>query len=253
MLQMLGIELWQYALIAVGAFLVGLGKGGLPGVGNLTVVLMALALPAKASVGILLPILISADVIAVLVYRRHANWHYIGKLAPWMAGGILLGYFVFSRVNDDQVRFLIGFILLSMTAVHVYRKWLRRNNTNEDQLPQHPAFIGGTGLIGGFATMVANAAGPVAALYFIASKLPKYAYIGTSAWFFLLVNLFKIPLMVNLEIIDQSSLLFSASFMLYSILGAVVAPFIVKHINQRLFEILIWVFIVVGGIRLIVP
>ncbi len=247
------LELWQYGLIALGAFLVGLGKGGLPGVGNLTVVLMALALPAKASVGILLPILISADIIAVLVYRRHAEWRYIWKLAPWMIAGIVLGYFVFSRVDDGQVRLLIGFILLSMTALHFYRKWARRKATEADALPHHPAFIGATGIIGGFATMVANAAGPVAALYFIASGLPKYAYIGTSAWFFLLINIFKVPFMMDLEIIDLPSIRFSASFMLYSVLGAVIAPFIVKHINQKVFEFLIWFFVIVGGLKLIIP
>lgn len=247
------LELWQYGLIALGAFLVGLGKGGLPGVGNLTVVLMALALPAKMSVGILLPILISADIIAVLVYRRHAEWRYIWRLAPWMVAGIVFGYFVFSRVDDAQVRFLIGFILLSMTAVHFYRKWLRRQATEADALPHHPVFIGSTGMIGGFSTMVANAAGPVAALYFIASGLPKYAYIGTSAWFFLLVNLFKIPFMVDLQIIDPASLRLSACFMLYSVLGAVLAPFIVKHIHQKVFEFLIWFFVIVGGLKLIIP
>ena len=87
---MYNLELWQYALIALSAFLVGLGKGGLPGVGNLTVVLAALVLPAKASVGILLPILISADIIAVLVYRRHTEWRYIWKLAPWVIIGIVI-------------------------------------------------------------------------------------------------------------------------------------------------------------------
>ncbi len=246
------LEIWQYGLIALGAFFVGLGKGGLPGVGNLTVVLMALALPAKASVGILLPILLSADIVAVIVYRRHALWPYILKLAPSMAVGIVIGYFVFSRVDDEQVRYLIGLILLSMTAVHFIRKWLRRKATEADQLPHHPVFIGATGIIGGFATMVANAAGPVAALYFIASGLPKYAYIGTSAWFFLLVNCFKVPFMVDLGIIDLGSLHFSASFMLFSVLGAVIAPFIVKHINQKVFEILIWVFVVIGGLKLVV-
>jgi uncharacterized membrane protein YfcA len=170
---MYALELWQYGLIALGAFLVGLGKGGLPGVGNITVVLMALALPAKASVGILLPILISADIIAVIVYRRHAEWRYIWKLAPWMIAGIVIGYFVFSRVDDTQVRFLIGFILLSMTGVHFYRKWLRRHATEADTLPQHPIFIGSTGIIGGFATMVANAAGPVAAAYIAVSAIVR--------------------------------------------------------------------------------
>ncbi|MEN8661071.1 MAG: sulfite exporter TauE/SafE family protein [Lentimonas sp.] len=248
---MYSLDIWQYGLIALGAFFVGLGKGGLPGIGNLTVVLLALALPAKASVGILLPILISADIVAVIVYRRHALWPYIFKLAPSMAVGILIGYVVFSRVNDAQVRWMIGVTLLGMTAVHFIRKWLRRNATEADQLPHHPAFITSTGIIGGFATMVANAAGPVAALYFIASGLPKYAYIGTSAWFFLLVNCFKVPFMMELGIIDLESLRFSGSFMLFSVLGAATAPFIVKHINQKVFKILIWVFVVIGGIKLI--
>ena len=190
---MYNLELWQYVLLILSAFLVGLGKGGLPGVGNVAVALAALALPAKASVGILLPILISTDIIAVLVYQRHTEWCYIRKLAPWVIIGIVVGYFAFSRVNDAQVRFLIGFILLSMTSVHFYRKWVRRRASESDMLPEHPAFIGSMGIIGGFATMVANAAGPVASLYFIASGLPKYAYIGTAAWFFLLVNIFKVP------------------------------------------------------------
>ena len=245
------LETWQYVLIALGAAFVGFGKGGLPGMGNLTVVLLALALPPKVSVGVLLPILISADIVAVLVYRRHALWPYILRLAPWMVVGIVIGFFVFSRVNDAHVRFLIGLILLSMTGVHFLRKWLRRNHEGEDLLPHHPAFIGATGIIGGFATMVANAAGPVAALYFIASGLPKYAYIGTAAWFFLLVNCFKVPFMMQLGIIDLESLRFSASFMPYAVVGAMIAPFIVKHINQKVFEILIWVFVVIGGLKLV--
>lgn len=250
---MQGLEIGQYVLIALGALFVGLGKGGLPGLGNLTVVFFAIALPAKASLGILLPILISADLIAVVVYRRHALWPYILKLAPSMVVGIVAGYLLFSRVDDAQLRFLIGLILLSMTAVHFIRKWLRRHQTEQDRLVHHPVFVTATGVIGGFATMVANAAGPVASLYFIASGLPKYAYIGTAAWFFLLVNCFKLPFMLQLGVLDAASLRFSASFMLFSVLGAMIAPFIVRHINQRVFEILVWVFVVIGGLKLIIP
>jgi uncharacterized membrane protein YfcA len=220
-------------------------------VGNLTVVLLALVLPAKMSVGVLLPILISADIMAVAIYRRHAEWRYIFRLLPWMLVGIVIGYFVFSHVNDAHVRLMIGVILLSMTGVHFFRKWSRRNHEGEDQLPHHPVFIATTGIIGGFATMVANAAGPVAALYFIASGLPKYAYIGTSAWLFLLVNCIKVPFMIELGIMDVDSLKFSAGFMPYAIGAALIAPLIVKRINQKLFEVLIWVFVVIGGLKLI--
>ena len=248
---MYGLEIWQYVAVAFGALFVGLGKGGLPGVGNLTVVLLALVLPAKASVGILLPILIVADVIAVTVYRRHAHWPYIAKLAPWTVVGVLIGWAVFSHVNDAQIRVLIGGVLLGMCAVHFFRRWQRRNHEEADRLPHHPLFIAATGIIGGFATMVANAAGPVAALYFIASGLPKYAYIGTMAWFFLLVNLFKVPFMMQLGILDTGSFGFSAGFMPYAIAGAAVAPFLVKRINQKLFDFLIWFFVIVGGLKLI--
>jgi uncharacterized membrane protein YfcA len=150
------------------------------------------------------------------------------------------------------VRLMIGVILLSMTGVHFFRKWSRRNHEGEDQLPHHPVFIATTGIIGGFATMVANAAGPVAALYFIASGLPKYAYIGTSAWLFLLVNCIKVPFMIELGIMDVDSLKFSAGFMPYAIGAALIAPLIVKRINQKLFEVLIWVFVVIGGLKLII-
>ena len=140
-----------------------------------------------------------------------------------------------------------------MTAVHCLRKWSRRHHTGQDWLPQHPVFIASTGMIGGFATLVANAAGPVAALYFIASGLPKYAYIGTSAWLFLLVNCIKVPFMVDLGIIHFDSLGLSACFMPFALGAALIAPLIVKRIHQRLFEILIWVFVVIGGLKLIVP
>jgi uncharacterized membrane protein YfcA len=246
------LEFWQYIIVALGAAFVGFGKGGVPGIGNLTVVLLALVLPPKASVGVLLPILISADVMAVAIYRRHAEWRYIFRLLPWMLVGIVIGYFVFSHVNDQHVRFMIGVILLSMTAVHFFRKWSRRHHDGEDLLPHHPLFIATTGIIGGFATMVANAAGPVAALYFIASGLPKYAYIGTSAWLFLLVNVIKVPFMMDLGIINFDSLGFSASFMPYAIAAALIAPLVVKRINQQVFEILIWVFVVIGGLKLVV-
>ena len=140
-----------------------------------------------------------------------------------------------------------------MAAAHFYKKWLDRGASVTSALHQHPAFVGTTGVIGGFATMVANAAGPVAALYFISSGLPKYAYIGTSAWFFSLVNLFKVPFMLNLQIIDWASIRYSASFMIYAVLGALIAPIIVKYINQRVFNFIVWFFVIVGGIRLIIP
>ncbi len=243
----------QWILGIVGALLIGLGKGGLPGAGNLTVAIYALIFEARASVGILLPVLIAADVVAVLVYRRHADWFYLVKLLPWMGAGILVGYASLWIIQSAAMAPLIGGILLSMTALHFLRVWHVRRYADGilANVPQTLGFQAGTGILGGFATMVANAAGPVAALYLLAVGLPKMAFIGTAAWCFFIVNLVKVPFMMHLDMIHFESARISLSLAPFAMLGAAIAPFIVRFIPQRLFEVLVWAFVILAGARLI--
>ena len=107
------------------------------------------------------------------------------------------------------------------------------------------------GSIGGVATMLANAAGPIAQLYLLVMGLPKYAFIGTSAWLFLIVNICKIPFMIDLGIITWESIAVSGWLFIPAMTGAVVAPFLIKHINQKIFESMIWFFIVLAGFRML--
>ncbi len=250
---MMDLELWQWLLAALGALLVGLGKGGLPGVGNLTVVIFALTFDAKASVGLLLPILISADVVAVTIYRKEVAWRYLWKLLPWMCLGVLAGYATFARMTSEQVQTFIGVIVLLMTALHFLRVWWRRRKVEEEDLfPESRLFSVSMGIIGGFATMIANAAGPVAQLYLLAVKLPKLAFIATGAWCFFLVNLFKVPFQVDLGIIHMESLSVSLSLAPVAMLGALVARRVVRYIRQSWFEALVWSFIILAGVRMLV-
>ena len=244
-------ELWLYGII--GAIFVGLGKGGLPGMGNLTVALYALVLPdPKLSVGVLLPILSCSDIFAVRIYRKHGDTKLIMKLLPWTGIGLVLGYLLFRVLDAEDVRTLIGGLLLGLTAIHLFRLWLiSRSQSPDNTVPDTLFFRAIMGVLGGFATMIANAAGPVAAFYFMAMRLPKYAFIGTTAWFFLIVNLIKVPFMVELGIINWTWLPFSLAMMPFAVIATVLAPKIVKHINQHWFERLIWVFIVYAGLNLI--
>ncbi len=247
------IELWQWTAAALGALFVGLGKGGLPGVGNLTVVIFALTFDAKASVGLLLPVLISADIVAVYIYRREVAWRYLWKLLPWMCLGVLAGYAVFARMTSEQVRVFIGVIVLVMTALHFVRLWWRkRNGEAEDWLPESSFFAVSMGVTGGFATMIANAAGPVAQLYLLAVGLPKMAFIATGAWCFFLVNLFKVPFQVDLGIIHMESLAVSLSLAPVAMFGALIARPVVARIRQTWFEALVWGFIILAGVRMLV-
>lgn len=247
------LTLTQWLLAALGAFLVGIGKGGIPGVGNGTVAIYALIFPAKASVGILLPILIAADVVAVLVYRRHADWSHLWRIIPWTALGIVIGWLVMDWVNEDNFRVVIGGLLLLLTAVHFGRMGLEklRKVQLEQAVPGGRGFAVFVGLLGGFATQIANAAGPITALYLLAVRLPKYAFIGTGAWFFLLMNCFKVPFMVDLGLINMQSLPTSCVFALVAICGALIAPKVVQYIPQRLFSSLVWTVVVLSALLLL--
>ncbi|MGB0370480.1 MAG: sulfite exporter TauE/SafE family protein [Opitutales bacterium] len=246
------LDIGQWCILALGAFLIGLGKGGLPGVGNLTVATFALVFPAKLSAGILLPILICADLAAVYIYRKHAEWKYMWRLMPPTLVGLLIGYLLLDSISDRVVSVMIGAILLTMTGLHFYRKYLQQQKgTEEDKLPHSRSFVITTGVAGGFATMVANAAGPVAAMYLLAVGLPKYAFIGTSAWFFMIINWLKVPLQMHLGNINGDTIGLSLVLGIPAVMGAFTAPKIVKHIKQKLFERIIWFFIILAGVRLL--
>ena len=259
----------HWALLAFASLIMGMSKGGLPGAGNLTVAIFALVLEdalgpvgVPLSVGLLLPVLISADVTATLVYRRHADWKFILRLLPFFLIGTVLGWWVFDffQAGEDRVKLLkyvVGGILLGMTALHfIVKAAKKRKQASADQRkstePRGSIILGiFFGLFGGVATMLANAAGPVAQLYLLAMALPKYAFIGTSAWLFLIVNIAKIPFMIQLEIITLESMSVSWWMFIPAVLGAIVAPFIVKFIDQSLFERLVWIFIVIAGVRML--
>ena len=251
-----------WLILALGAFFTGLGKGGLPGAGNLTVALFALVFQTYAkgvalSVGVLLPILISADIAAVLIYRRHTEWKFIFRLLPFFLIGILAGWLVFDyfKSRDELLKTLIGAVLLGMTALHFLRQWTKSTDKEDKSRANEPkgSLILGIffGLLGGIATMLANAAGPVAQLYLLAMALPKYAFIGTAAWLFLIVNVAKVPFMVDLGIINTEWIVISLQMIPIAVVATMIAPLIVKHINQKLFETLLWLFVVFAGLKLL--
>ena len=230
------LELWQWALGALGAFLAGLSKTGIPGLGVLNVAIFALAFPARESVGLVLLILICGDIVAVSAYRRDASWPHLLRLFPWAATGVVAGYFALDRVDDLQMRRLIGVILLSLVILQFVRS--RRSVAPDGQSqPARPWLAPLAGITAGFTTMVANAAGPVMMLYLLAMDLPKIVFIGTAAWYFLLLNLFKVPFSASLGLINSASLGIAIWLGPFAVFGALIGRSIVKFLNQRMFEL----------------
>lgn len=175
-------------LVALSAFFLGLAKAGLKGIEMLNVTLMALVFGGKASTGILLPLLCAADVAAVMYYHRHAQWVHFRRLMPWMMLGILVGVVAGKDLDEAVFRKLMAVIIVITVAMLLFMEARK-----SEGVPTHPLFASTTGMAAGFTTMIGNLAGAFANLYFLAMRMPKNEFIGTAAWVFLVINLFKLP------------------------------------------------------------
>ncbi|OAH13942.1 sulfite exporter TauE/SafE family protein [Streptomyces jeddahensis] len=243
---------WEFAALAAAAALVGFSKTAVSGANTVSLAIFAAVLPARGSTGVLLPLLLVGDVLAVRTYRRHAHWPTLWRLFPAVIAGVLAGTLFLMWAGDGAVRTSIGAILLLMAAVTV---WRRRTAT--EAAPEEVTTRAGRakarsyGVLGGFTTMVANAGGPVMSMYLLSAGFRKLSFLGTSAWFFLIVNASKVPFSVGLGLIDGHSLLLDAALALFVIPGAYLGKIAVHRINQRLFERLVIAATVVGAVQLL--
>lgn len=243
---MMEFDTGQWVLAAIAAFIVGFSKAGIGGLGMLAVVLFAQILPAKQATGMVLPLLCFGDILAVLAYRQHAKWKHLWRLFPWTAAGVLIGYFALGRLGEREARVLIAGIVLSLVGLHLLRRRRAGNETEHGSW-----FAPAIGVLAGFTTLVANAAGPLMAVYFLAMRLPKMDFVGTGAVFFLLINLFKVPFMVNLGLINAESLAVNLWLLPVVLLGGWLGRKLVMRIDQRAFENIALALSVVAGLKLL--
>ncbi|MGW0734926.1 sulfite exporter TauE/SafE family protein [Streptomyces sp. NPDC002851] len=262
------LPLWQLAVLAAAAALVGFSKTAVSGANTVSLAVFAAVLPARESTGVLLPLLIAGDVLAVLTYRRHAHWPTLWRLFPAVAAGVVAGTVFMVWADDAAVRVSIGAILLFMSGLTLWRRRRAARGDADAPMDDAPMDKGegsergagsgrgrlkarSYGVLGGFTTMVANAGGPVMSLYLLSAGFRKLGFLGTSAWFFLIVNVSKVPFSVGLGLIDGPSLLLDAALVLFVIPGAYLGKLCVDRIDQRLFErVVIWAT-VLGGMQLV--
>jgi uncharacterized membrane protein YfcA len=240
-------ETWQWVLLYFAAVISGFSKTGIPGVSILSVSIYANVLPARMATGVVLPMLIFADVFAFLVYRKNLEWRRVGRLLPWALAGLVLGWLALGRVDDRQTAHLVGVIIAVMLGLHLWRRW-----KNPDELAAHaPAWFGPVmGVFAGITTMIANAAGPVMTLYLLAMRLNKLEFLGTSAAFFLLINWIKVPFIAQLGIINATSLSINLHLLPAVAIGALLGRPVVERVNQKIFENLALAMTAIAVIKL---
>jgi uncharacterized membrane protein YfcA len=280
------LDPWQWLLATLAAIIVGFSKTGIGGLTLLAVALFAQIFPGhtKQVSGLILPLLIVGDLVAVGSYRRHIQWKFLWKLFPFTALGVLLGWFAMGLIDDREARLLIGAIIVAMVAMHL---WRRRTQTAANPSPKslspalgtlcpaaasissapavprispvftapvadHGVWFAPTmGILAGFTTLIANAAGPLLAIYLLAMRLPKLEFVGTGAVFFMILNWFKVPFMVDLGLITTASAQFNLLLAPAVILGAFLGRAVLPRVDQRLFENLALALSAVSGIRML--
>ena len=222
---------------------IGMAKTGLGGLGMVVVPVMANIFGAKSSTGILLILLILADFFGVRYYHMHADIRQLVKLIPSTIFGILTGVLIGDILSDVDFQFLLGAVIISGALIMVIKVDIKENKL----------FSIAVGFLGGFITMIGNAAGPIMSIYFLSMGFDKNKFIGTAAWFFLFVNLFKVPMHVLIwKTIDLNILLFDLSLFPLILLGALTGVWIVKKIPEQPYKIFVIVSVILSTFNLFI-
>jgi len=222
---------WQWLLGMFCAFMIGVAKTGAPGVGTMIAPLMVLTVgDARFAAAWTLPVLSTADVFAVAYWRRQAEARQLFSLIPWVLVGIA-GAAVALSLDEAVIRKIIGGIIVAMLAIYLWRRF-----SQTPQVAGNPAFYG---ICTGFASTLANGAGPVMNIYLLSRKLPKEQFVATGAWFFFVVNLLKVPVYAWHGLYSRESLTFDLLMVPAVLAGALAGRWLIRNIDQSMFEVLV--------------
>ena len=241
---LLSLESFVFAFLA--AFILGISKAGVKGIAVLIVTLMALAFGGKSSTGMLMPLLIVGDIFAITYYHRHTQWNYLKVFLPWMMLGVLIGVIIGKDLPEKT--FQMGMAVTILLTLSMLIWWEKKKVKT---IPSHGSFGSFMGVMAGITTMIGNLAGAFSNIYFLAMRLPKNHFIGTAAWLFFLINLFKLPFHIFVwKTVTPESLKIFLILLPGTLLGLLTGVFFVHKISDAFFRKMILVLTSLGAIVL---
>ena len=237
-----------WLLAAIAAVCTGLSKSGFGPFGLLTVILMADVLPARESTGVVLPLLIAADVLGVLSFHEHSSWKILRSLLPATCIGILTGWWIMPRIPAEFFGHTLGWIILVLIGIILVQR-LRPHLLS--WITSHPLLGLACGWAAGITTMLANAAGPITAFYFLSQRQTKMVMVGTGAWFYLAINTAKLPFSWQLGLLNGKSLLLDAVLIPGVLLGFWIGRNLLRRLSQNFFEWMLILMAAAAALRMI--
>ena len=243
------LSMWQWVWLIISAFLVGFSKTGISGFMMPVIPVIASVFGGKESTGVILPLLLMGDVFALYYYNRHAKWHDIKKLLPWTILGLIFGVIVGNYINDKQFKMIISISVILCLATLIYTEKKGENL----KIPKNKWFYALAGIITGFTSMIGNAAGPIFSIYLLTMNFKKNDFMGTTAWFFFLINLTKVPLQILFwHNISFKTILLTIGMVPAIAIGALLGMLMIKKINEKVFRYIIMGMTAIAAIRLLI-
>lgn len=249
------VAMWPVLAMVFAALVIGISKTSVGGLGAIAVAIFALVMPTKESTAAVLLLLIVGDCVAVARYRHHCDWSLLRRLLPYVLPGLALGAVFMHLVDDAVLRRSIGILLTVMVLAQlILRARSGRREGSDDPPETHSSHVvsAGAGLAAGFTTMTANAAGPVMTIYLLAAKVKKHAFIGTGAWYYLIVNVSKIPFSAALHLFPASTLRLDLLLAPVVLAGTALGSRITHRISQTAFDNLALGASVLAAVALVV-
>lgn len=236
---------WFFSFLA--AFLLGTSKAGIKGVGVVIVTLMAIVFGGKSSTGALIPMMLFADLLAVIYYNKYTQWKYLVKLMPTMVIGVLIGVWFGNDISDELFKRIMAFLILGIVIFMIIME--KRKST---AVPNTRIFSNTMGLLSGFTSMIGNLAGAFSNIYFLAMRFPKNEFIGTAAWLFFIINIFKLPFHIFVwKTISVETLSINLVLIPAILVGFFLGIKLVKLINNEAYRKFIIIVTAIGALVLL--
>jgi uncharacterized membrane protein YfcA len=239
------------ALFIVGtlvAFFIGLSKGGLGGtLGAVATPLLAFVLPADKVIGLLLPILIFADIFAVAFHWGHWKRKYVFLLLPGAVIGVTIGTYFITSVPTETLRRLLGIIILLFASYKLFEKQLLGHLTYRS----HNWHGVAAGTIAGFSSALAHVGGPPVSIYLLLQNVTPRVFIATNALFFAIVNWIKVPYYLYADLFDFELVWQMAWMLPLVVVGVWIGRWGAGKVNSRTYERIILILLVISALLLI--
>jgi hypothetical protein len=246
---MFDYSLIEWGILVLASIVIGFSKTGIQGSTIFVVVLMALTFGGIVSSGMMLLLLMVGDVFAVKHYGKEVSVKDIFHLLPPAVTGVLLGVWYGQYVNDHQFKMTMGVIVLVCVVLLVYKEIKKA----PIKIANHKWLTTLVGVLSGFSSMVGNAAGPIFAIYILSKQIGKREMISSTAWFFILLNTFKLPFHVFVwQSIEWQHLLLALILLPVIFIGTRMGIWLVSVIKEETYRIFIFATTVISAIYLFV-